>query len=133
MGSVDVLSDLIGRVVRFLFHLCHDNIGNEMRICHGVLQTHTRAVVMLVNKRFDDEFECIIFASIDRPGTTLVLALHVELISISFDNLDGKVIFDSISCIGMFQCVNRLPFGAKFKGIHSGCCLRYSGVFCKHG
>jgi len=88
---------------------------------------------MLVDKCFDDEFERIIFASVDTPGTTLVLASHVELVGVSFHNIGGKVIFDSISCTGMFQRVNGLPFGAEFKGVHSRCCLQCSGVVFKHG
>jgi len=60
MGSIDVLNDLVFGVVRFLFHFRHDNIGNEMRICCGVLQTLTGAVVMLVDECFDNEFERII-------------------------------------------------------------------------
>ena len=75
---------------------------------------------MLVDECFDDEFECIIFASIDTPGTTLVLASHVELVGISFDNLGSKAIFDSISCAGVFQRVDGVPFGAKFEGVHGG-------------
>ena len=102
MDSVDILSNLIGRIVGFLFHFRHNNIDNEMRICSGVLQTRIGAVVMLINECFDDEFERIIFASIDMPDATLVLASHVKLIDISFDNLGGKAIFDGISCAGVF-------------------------------
>ena len=88
--AIHVLEDLAGRVVGLFFDFGGDDFRNEVVIGSGVFQMRTGAIVMLIDKCFDNILGPVILAGIQAPLTTVVLATNVELVRVSLSGFQWR-------------------------------------------
>lgn len=116
--TIDVLEDLTGCIVGLFFDFGGDDFRNKVGIGCGVFQMHTGAIVMLIDKCFDNKLGPVILAGIQAPLTTVVFATDVELVRVSLDEFRWEAVFNGVGCAGVLQRVDGVPFGPDFEGVH---------------
>ena len=100
--AIDVLKDLAGCIVWLFFDFGSDDFRNEVGIGSRVFQMCTGAIIMLINKSFDNELGPVILAGIQAPLATVILTTHIELVRVSFDYFCRKAVFNGVGCASMF-------------------------------